>query len=216
MKTVRFDRPKLLYRTLGGALLMVVCLALLPFAILLPEVVVLTWLYDDDGRSDLPFSHGCYLALLGLGNVTRFFVGGAAIKLTNTHLIDRSSVFSGGAIAWTQIRQAELVDACAHDGISIFIEAPDEFVRSKSIFKRWLLRLNLGIYATPLHIATDCLTESRENVYESICEYIDTHKPSDSVAQPMEAYLVPYRENVAPKPTGAACSTPAATPPTFQ
>jgi len=147
-----------------------------------------------------------YLSLVRFGYLEKLVNPGPALAFTEDGILDQSGPAAGGIVPWTKVVSAQSSGVFLHRGVALYVDDPDELLLQSSGF-RWLLQqCNYSLFGTPVHIPTDCLNITVDELMDKLYVRIQENKrrtvvdgplrPGTPYA-PLQDYLVAYVENPA-------------------
>ena len=119
---------------------------------------------------------------IGISNIIFFGVCALtfAVQLCNTKpsvvldamgIIDNSSAVSVGRILWQDIDRVSITQIENQKFLTIHVNCPEKYLQRGSWFKRKLNDLNNKIYGSPIHISTNMLSISLEELNNEISRF---------------------------------------------
>jgi hypothetical protein len=100
-----------------------------------------------------------FFGLLGLIGLVRVFDFRPGVVLKAEGLVDHTTLMGGRLVAWKDIVRIEVLDVGRSKFILLHIRNPEEYMGMANGFQRFLMRLNMKWYGTPVSISTvllDC------------------------------------------------------------
>lgn len=82
-----------------------------------------------------------------------------------------------------------------HEGVTLFVEDPNSILENARGLRRMLLRLNMAMYLSPVHVSCDCIDVTCDELFAKLSVWQEGSggHTSESTA-PDARYLVPYVE----------------------
>lgn len=116
----------------------------------------------------IAFNCFVFFCICGFIGFRKLFDKNPGLLIDHIGITDNSSAIGGHVIKWSEITDVQIQEVKRTKFLLIYVKNPQDYINKSNIFKRFWMRLNHGVYGTPLSITSTALEWNISELLEVI------------------------------------------------